>query len=92
MPLVTTRREFLGTLGAALGPQQQGRFERLMQDLLILDTHIDTPWYMVDEGYDMGVEHDYYETDIPRLRWGRFGAVFFGVPAQPQEHPPHLWV
>jgi membrane dipeptidase len=92
MPLVTSRREFLRALGAALAPQQQDRFARLMQDLLIIDTHIDTPWYMVDEGYDLGVEHDYYETDIPRLRRGKFGAVFFGVPAQPQEHPPHLWV
>ena len=96
MPAVKTRREFLGSLvGAALlaqaeSPQQ--RFDRLMKDILILDTHIDTPWYMVDEGYDLGVEHDYYETDIPRLRRGRVGAVFFGIPAQPQDQPPHLWV
>ena len=90
------RREFLGTLGAAALPAQQEtiqqRYERLLQDLLILDTHIDTPWHLVDEGYDLGVEHSYYETDIPRLRRGRVGAVFFGVPAQPQDHPPHLWV
>lgn len=84
------RREFLGSLGAALVPQD--RYDRLLQDLIIIDTHIDTPWYIVDEGYDLGVAHDYYETDIPRLKRGRFGAVFFGVPAQPQEHPPHLWV
>jgi len=96
MPAVKTRREFLGSLaGAALlaqaeSPQQ--RFDRLMKDILILDSHIDTPWYMVDEGYDLGVEHDYYETDIPRLRRGRVGAVFFGIPAQPQDQPPHLWV
>src|SRR5688572_25529960 len=91
-----TRREFLASLAAATfavqteGPQQ--RFERLMKDILILDSHIDTPWYIVDEGYDLGIEHDYYETDIPRLRRGRVGAVFFGIPAQPQDQPPHLWV
>jgi membrane dipeptidase len=96
MPAVKTRREFLGSLVAATlfaqteKPQQ--RFDRLMKDILILDTHIDTPWYIVDEGYDVGVEHDYYETDIPRLRRGRVGAVFFGVLAQPQDQPPHLWV
>lgn len=96
MPAVKTRREFLGSLVATTlfaqteNPQQ--RFDRLMKDILILDTHIDTPWYIVDEGYDVGVEHDYYETDIPRLRRGRVGAVFFGVPAQPQDQPPHLWV
>ncbi len=86
------RREFLGALGVAALPAQQDRYDRLLQDLIIIDTHIDTPWYIVDEGYDLGEEHGYYETDIPRLKRGRFGAVFFGVPAQPQEHPPHLWV
>ena len=91
-----TRREFLASLAAATlaaqteSPQQ--RFDRLMKDILILDTHIDTPWYMVDEGYDIGIEHNYYETDIPRLRRGHVGAVFFGIPAQPQDQPPHLWV
>ncbi len=93
---MTTRREFLGALGAAaLLPQTgsvQQRFERLMNDILIVDTHIDTPWYIVDEGYDMGVAHEYNEADIPRLKRGHVGAVFFGVPAQPQEHPPQLWV
>jgi membrane dipeptidase len=96
MPAVKTRRGFLGSLVAAAlfaqseSPQQ--RFDRLMKDILILDAHIDTPWHMVDEGYDLGVEHDYYETDIPRLRRGRVGALFFGIPAQPQDQPPQLWV
>jgi len=68
------------------------RFNRLMRDILIIDTHIDTPWHMVDEGYNMAEEHTYYETDIPRLRRGKFGAVFFGVVAQPQDFPPQLWI
>ena len=90
------RREFLGALAAgALRAQSESRderFARLLKDLLIVDTHIDTPWYIVDEGYDIGVEHDYYETDIPRLKRGHVGAVFFGVPAQPEQHPQELWV
>lgn len=93
---MTTRREFLGGLAAAsLFAQSESveqRYERLLRDILIVDTHIDTPWYIVDEGYDMGVEHDYYEADIPRLKRGHFGAVFFGIPAQPQDQPAHLWV
>ena len=68
------------------------RFDRLMKDILILDTHIDTSWYIVDEGYDLGVEHDYYQTDIPRLRRGRFGAVFFGVPIHGPGFSPQQWV
>ena len=36
-----------------------------MRDLLILDSHVDTPGYVVDEGYQLGEEHGYYEADIP---------------------------
>lgn len=70
----------------------QDRYQRLMQDLLIFDAHIDTPRYFVDEGYRLADEHGYYELDIPRLRKGRVGAVFFGIYAQPQDYPPHLWL
>jgi membrane dipeptidase len=68
------------------------RFERLMKDLLILDSHIDTPGYIVDEGYQLVEEHPYYETDIPRLKRGKVGAVFFGVYVQPQDYPPDQWL
>src|SRR5207247_716211 len=37
-------------------------------------------------------EHPYYETDIPRLRRGKVGAVFFGVYVQPQDFPPDCWL
>jgi len=68
------------------------RFEKLMKDILLIDLHVDTTPYVADEGYDVGVEHDYYEADIPRLRKGRLGAVFFGLMATPESFPPHLWV
>ena len=79
---------------AALSSAQNAnqRFERLMRDLLILDSHIDTPGYIVDEGYQLGEEHGYYETDIPRLKRGKVGAVFFGIYVQPQDFPPERWV
>lgn len=69
---------------------EKERFDRLMSDILILDTHIDTPRYILDEGYDFGVENEFRETDIPRLRRGRVGAVFFGMPA-PADLEPHHW-
>jgi membrane dipeptidase len=75
---------------ASSGPVQ--RLQNLLNELLIIDTHIDTPGYIVDEGYQLAEEHRYYETDIPRLRRGRVGAVFFGVYAQPQDYPQQLWV
>jgi membrane dipeptidase len=70
----------------------QERFERLLRDLLIFDAHIDTPRYFVDEGYRLADEHGYYELDIPRLKKGRVGAVFFGIYAQPQDFAPQLWL
>ena len=61
-----------------------------MRDMLILDSHIDTPGYIVDEGYQLAEEHRYYEADIPRLKRGKVGAVFFGVYVQPQDFPPDV--
>jgi len=68
------------------------RFERLMRDILIVDTHIDTPLYVVDEGYQLGEEHSYYEFDIPRAQRGHLGAVFFGIYTHLPEFPPELWI
>ncbi len=68
------------------------RLDALMRDLLIVDTHVDTPALVRDENYDVGVEHRYYDADIPRWRRGRAGAVFFGLMALPERHQPHLWV
>jgi membrane dipeptidase len=71
--------------------QAEPRFERLMRDLLIFDAHIDTPRYTVDEGYHWVDEHPYYETDVPRLKRGRVGAVLFGVYVEPQDYPQSQW-
>jgi membrane dipeptidase len=79
-------------LASAAFAQDAARFERLMQDIFIADLHVDTPWHIVDEGYNLAEEHTYYETDIPRLRRGKAGAIFFGVVAQPQDFPPQLWI
>ncbi len=72
--------------------QTPDHLDRLLRDSILVDTHIDTPWYMLDEGYNLGEEHGFYQADIPRLRRGHVGAVFFGIPVEPQNFPPHLWV
>ena len=71
---------------------QPGRYDRLMRDLLIFDAHIDTPRYFLDENYKLADEHGYYELDLPRMKKGHLGAVFFGIYAQPQDYPPQLWL
>lgn len=45
----------LGTLLLAQ-PSPNDRLQNLLTNLLIIDTHIDTPGYIVDEGYQL-VEH-----------------------------------
>jgi len=70
----------------------QERFERLMRDILIFDAHIDTPRYIVDEGYRLADEHGYYELDIPRMKKGKLGAVLFGIYAQPSDYSAAQWL
>jgi membrane dipeptidase len=82
----------LASIALASAQTATERLNRLLHDAVLIDTHIDTPWYMVDEAYDLGEEHGYYEADIPRLRRGHVGAVFFGIPVEPQNFPPHLWI
>ncbi|MBI4910151.1 MAG: membrane dipeptidase [Acidobacteria bacterium] len=71
---------------------QDGRYERLLRDILIFDAHIDTPRYLMDEGYRLADRHSYYELDIPRMKEGKMGAVLFGIYAQPQDFAPQLWL
>ena len=71
---------------------QDGRYERLMKDILIFDAHIDTPRYFLDEGYRLADRHAYYELDLPRMRAGKLGAVLFGIYAQPQDFGPQQWM
>ena len=68
------------------------RLNRLLNNSILVDTHVDTPKYVVDENYDLAEKHTYYEADIPRLREGHVGAVFFGIAVEPQDYPPHLWI
>ena len=80
-------------LAVVAGPAlAQSRYERLLRDILIFDSHIDTPRYFVDEGYRLADEHGYYELDIPRMKKGKLGAVLFGIYAQPQDFPPERWL
>jgi membrane dipeptidase len=80
-------------LGNALlaQPSASERLDHLLKDLLIVDTHVDTAGYIADEGYPLAEEHHYYEADIPRLRRGHAGAIFFGIYV-PQEFPEETWV
>jgi membrane dipeptidase len=46
---------------------------------LVIDTHVDTTQRLAFDGFDLGLRHPDGSVDIPRLREGGIGAVFFAV-------------
>jgi membrane dipeptidase len=85
-------RFWLLPLAATLALPQDARFDRLIKDILIFDSHIDTPRLFLDENYRLADEHPYYELDLPRMKKGHLGAVLFGVYAQPQDFSQQQWM
>ncbi len=53
------------------------------QKIFTVDTHADVPINMMEEGFDIGVEHrfekDKSQIDIPRMQRGGMDAMFFAV-------------
>ncbi len=85
-----TRREWAAglavtTLGCGSSAPTESSAEQaaVERDVLgrsyVLDLHCDTPMPMQAEGYDLGIEHDYAQVDIPRMRRGGVTGVFFSI-------------
>ncbi|TKG94511.1 membrane dipeptidase [Puteibacter caeruleilacunae] len=53
----------------------------LHNELITIDTHCDTPLNLLENFFDLGVEHPYEEgrVDIPRMKKGGLDGVFFAV-------------
>ena len=55
----------------------------ILDRVLTLDTHADTPIRMIEPGFDLSERHDPYETgskvDYPRMKEGGLDAVFFAA-------------
>ncbi len=53
------------------------------QKVLTVDSHTDTPWDLLQEGYDLSKKHDYIKdrnrVDFPRMREGGLDAVFMAA-------------
>ena len=46
---------------------------------IVFDTHVDTTQRLLDVNFDLGTRHDDGSVDIPRLREGGVGAIFFAI-------------
>jgi membrane dipeptidase len=53
---------------------------KIHEKVLTVDTHTDTPWDLLQPGFDLSERHDYKKdrsrVDFPRMREGGLGAVF----------------
>jgi membrane dipeptidase len=72
---------------AALQSQAAAKARAVHESALIIDTHVDTPLRMLEEGFDLnskppnGTGH----LDLSRARAGNLGAAFFSIWVEPKE-------
>jgi membrane dipeptidase len=55
------------------------RSNRLHFSSLVIDTHDDTTQRFLDGGFDLGARNSLGSIDIPRMRAGGLGAIFFSI-------------
>jgi membrane dipeptidase len=55
------------------------RAKRLHFSSLVVDTHDDTTQRFLDGGFDLGARNELGSIDIPRMREGGLGAIFFSI-------------
>ena len=56
-----------------------GRAKKLHFSSIVLDTHDDTTQRFLDGEFDIGARHKDGSIDIPRMREGSLGAIFFSI-------------
>jgi membrane dipeptidase len=55
------------------------RARKLHFSSIVIDTHDDTTQRLLTPGFDIGVRHDDGGIDIPRMREGGLGGIFFSI-------------
>jgi membrane dipeptidase len=63
----------------AIGSDISKRAHDLHFSSLVVDTHDDTTQRLLEPGFDIGVRHTDGNIDIPRMREGGLGAIFFSI-------------
>ena len=62
------------------------RVAELHRGAIIVDTHIDTPQRLLDEGFDLAPRDAYGHIDLPRMREGGLDAAFFSIWVDPRKY------
>jgi len=55
------------------------RAKKLHFESIVVDTHDDTTQRLLTPGFDIGIRHTDGSIDIPRMREGGLGAIFFSI-------------
>jgi membrane dipeptidase len=76
----------IGLLTWECSPGQEsieGKAKRIHEKVLTVDSHTDSPWYLLQGGFNMAERHDFEKTgsrlDFPRMKEGGLDAVFFAA-------------
>src|SRR5688500_7997325 len=71
---------FASIASAAAGGDDAAAVHRRV---LTIDSHVDTPTFLLRKGWDIGVRHrpqdDFSQVDLPRMQDGGLDAAFFAV-------------
>ena len=74
---------FSGKILLAENDSLNQRAAAIHKEVLTIDSHTDTPLWMIRPGFDIGVRHDarkeYSKIDFPRMKEGGLDGVFFAV-------------
>jgi membrane dipeptidase len=73
---------------AAQTKADPARVGRLLERATVIDLHDDTTQMILDEGYNLAEKHDYGQVDIPRMRQGHYGAIFFSIWTDTDRYTP----
>ncbi|HEY3928288.1 MAG TPA: dipeptidase [Candidatus Koribacter sp.] len=57
---------------------------------IIIDTHADTPQYMLDKGFDLDTPDTDVQVTIPKAKAGNLGAEFFSIWVEPISNAGHF--
>ncbi len=77
----------LAAAPAATPTQVSAKARAVHESALIIDTHVDTPLRMLEEGFDLGSKppNGVGHLDLTRARAGNLGAAFFSIWVEPKE-------
>ncbi len=76
---------------AAAGPVSEKDASEIHRRALVVDTHADTLWRVLDQGHDVTVRSSAGHLDIPRLKEGGVDAQFFSVWVSPAHAHRSAW-